>query len=223
MKYKNLHIREGTGDKAVIDEVVTKYGYRRSQIDFDVKRGEVWLDLGANIGAFAEYCRLQKAKHVISYEPDRSCYTLLEETTVYECHQKCVTGFSHRFISFYQHSNTDNFSRGSIHELRNHRSKTKVLNVNIADLCDQKFDGIKMDIEGSEFSILDSGKLPKCSKLVLEYHTSRDSSVSNLRRRLSFLQKVFKHVKYPPEYDRVFKSGVTEFKSFFDRLIFCWN
>jgi hypothetical protein len=79
-----------------------------------------------------------------------------------------------------------------------------------------------MDIEGSEFGILDDDLLPACDKLVMEYHTSRDRSPTRLKKRLAKLRERFDHVKYPPELDRIIASGKVA-KTFFDRFVFAWN
>jgi hypothetical protein len=57
--------------------------------------------------------------------------------------------------------------------------------------------------------------------LVLEYHTSRDPSADNLKRRIGILKRTFPNVMYRPEYDRLMTEGGTV-KTFFDRLIYCW-
>ena len=84
------------------------------------------------------------------------------------------------------------------------------------------FDGIKMDIEGSEFGILDSGLLPPSKKLCFEYHTSRDQSMGRLRKRLDVLERKFEVVNYPPELDQLMELGGNQ-KSFHDRVIWCMN
>lgn len=90
----------------------------------------------------------------------------------------------------------------------------------------QQFDGVKMDIEGSEGELIDQWLLPKCNKLVMEYHSSRDKSIENLRRRLEVLRGRFEVVSYPPEYDRIIAAGGnTSYEgnqlTYFDRMVFC--
>jgi hypothetical protein len=85
-----------------------------------------------------------------------------------------------------------------------------------------EFDGVKIDIEGSEGDLLDNKFLPKCEKLCMEYHLSRDPSAAHLANRITFLRSRFKYVEYPPELQRIVDSG-TDKKTFFDRLIYCWG
>lgn len=70
------HYRPHTSDERVLREVITKAAYRRTTLGFDVRPGEVWLDLGANIGAFALYCKTKRAT-AVCYEPDPDCFELL--------------------------------------------------------------------------------------------------------------------------------------------------
>lgn len=87
-------------------------------------------------------------------------------------------------------------------------------------LAGRKFDGIEMDIGGAEAGLLDDDLIPECRKLVLEYHTSRDQSMDNLRRRLAYLKSRFRTVRYPPELDRLVAAG-GHTTTYFDRVIHC--
>ena len=83
-----------------------------------------------------------------------------------------------------------------------------------------------MDIEGSEGELIDQWLLPKTEKLCMEYHSSRDKSIENLKRRLGILKDKFKIVDYPPEFDRIIsQGGNTSYEgsqlTYFDRMIFC--
>ena len=83
--------------------------------------------------------------------------------------------------------------------------------------------GIKMDIEGAEHSILDSfPKLPdSVTKMVMEYHFIKDRSMSKFHARMDNLRKHFSSVNYPQNLDDLRDRGIEEFPHFFDRLVFC--
>src|SRR5207344_2312360 len=70
--------RPGTSDENALIEVINKKAYRRGSVKFDVERGERWLDLGANIGAFALYAR-SKGATVECYEPMPDCFAILKK------------------------------------------------------------------------------------------------------------------------------------------------
>ena len=212
-----------SGDERIITEVVEGACYRRIRDGFDVMKGETWLDLGANIGAFGVYCK-SKGATAICYEPDAECFKLLKKNVGSWAHNYAVTHLKEDQVSFYT-SPRATHARGTILPVHGYTPLDTVPNMYAGYIARTlgRVNGIKMDIEGSEFEILDKWLLPKSDKLVLEYHTSRDSNVANLRCRLDQIKSRYKHVKYPPEFDRVFGSGAAEFKAFFDRLIFAWN
>ena len=208
------------GDESILAEVLEKQTYKRRY--FDILPGERWLDLGANIGAFALYCLLHGAI-AECYEPDPACFEILiKNVPDCICHQSAVTYSTLEKIQFFQ-SNKNTHSRGTIYPVRGYCAQNSVPNTYAGTLCSQFFDGVKMDIEGSEGPILDDWLLPKCSKLVLEYHNSRDPSTANLAQRLKQLNRKFKQVRYPKKYDHAIESGVPIFRSFRDRLIYCWE
>lgn len=230
-----FYYRDGTSDERVLTEVVHKRCYAKRKIRFDVERGERWLDLGANIGAFALYCHLREAL-AVCYEPEPACFdilgknileiqsTMLEGKKRFRVIKRAVIGsdFYDTGVPMWRHSNPDTHSRASTFPLRGGQpfSCPAAYSGNLED-AHGAFDGIKMDIEGAEGQIIDNWALPNCNKLVLEYHTSRDPKIKHLRQRLEALKDHFKIVSYPPELDRLCDSGYDESKTFFDRMIFC--
>lgn len=225
--------RPGTSDEGVLREVLERRCYRRVSVGFDVKSGERWLDLGANIGAFAVYARTHDAT-TLSIEPDPECFDLLTQNAPWASVQRAaIVASTMDEVEFFASPREKNKAAGTIVGTRLNRVETRasiklVSRGMVSAVCaeefrDETFDGIKMDVEGAEGALLDDWRLPKVRKLVLEYHLSVDNSVENLRRRINVLQGLFQHVAYPPEFDRAFASGSATFKSFFDRLVFAWN
>jgi FkbM family methyltransferase len=196
-----------------------------------VEPKELWLDLGANIGAFALYCKARQAR-AVCFEPGVDNFKLLTQNAEgMSTYRAAVTARNSPTITMYNFKRRSSYLQASefssywraVGEPRQRIPQEDVPNVCALDLVGKSFDGVKIDIEGSEGPILDARWLPKCRKLVLEYHTSIDTSVDNLRRRLDFLRQSFNYVVYPKEYDRVIESGVEQFKPYFDRQIFAWN
>jgi FkbM family methyltransferase len=223
-------VRPDTSDEKVFIEVVTKASYRRKKAHFDVEPGEHWLDLGANVGAFALYCHTRGAT-CTSYEPDPNCYEILEKNVAsftkgkksgFQLRQMAVTHLEKSAtIALHVHSNRSNHSRNSCLELRGGRAVAVPHRwAGHPDIQREWWSGIKMDIEGSEFGILDKKLLPPTGKLVLEYHTSRDDDADRLASRIEYLNHTFPNVHYPPELDRLIAAGGSA-KTFFDRLIHC--
>jgi len=224
LKYTDeIYYRHGTTDLNVLKEVLEKKAYTRPRLGFDVEAGEHWLDLGANIGAFSLYC-VRRAAKFTAFEPDPSNFSILTMNVGHDVKngsfldRKAVTASDEEEVTFWKDKN---HSRRSCYYNRNKKKGFKVPNLPGRILAEQTFDGVKMDIEGSEGPLLDNWYIPKCEKLVMEYHTSVDSSVDRLKLRLDLLKLNFKHVHYPPEYDTLLTYS--EADPFFDRLIFCWG
>lgn len=266
VKYRGMYVRHGTSDLNIVDEVLINSSYQRPTMDFDVRKGDYWLDLGGNVGAFARYCAKKRASCCVSFEPDPDTFKILwtnnqENPQRFKVYESAVTASEDTTVDFFTYDELSaNFSRSSALPIPGWQQKLTVQNTPISLLnpnyrkviyqpgylegrpyvddtgvpskeprhpvipfcpTGRPWHGIKMDIEGGEFEILDKKLLPPCKRLVLEYHTSRDPSVDNLKSRLQYLQETFSQVDYPPEFDRVFESGEPVFKAFFDRLIFC--
>ena len=222
-KEHDIKFREGTTDENVILEVINSRCYRRASIGFDVEDGESWLDLGGNIGAFAVYCEINGAT-AESYEPDSECYELLSQNnTQGETFNTAVSGKKAKKLQFFSSSIEGNKYRGTILEQkRMMKENGEVDNLYAGKFKKRKFDGVKMDIEGAEFDILDEWLLPRCNKLCFEYHTSRDQSMKNLKRRVKILRERFHVVNYTPELDKIMALGGNQ-KSFHDRVIWCMD
>lgn len=221
----SMTLRPGTSDERVVEEVISRHAYRRTRLGFDVEVGERWLDLGGNIGAFAVYAALRGARWVQSFEPDPTCFALLQQNCPpgFNCIRGAVTAHTTYTIDLFRSARPADHYRQTTVPSPSMIFAGTVPNWPMRTLCKATFDGIKMDIEGAEMAIFDAHLLPRTAKLVVEYHTSRDSSTRGLARRLTWLASRFRHVHAPPEYERILASGASTIKTFHDRCIFCWG
>ena len=221
--------REGTSDERTVIEVVRLKTYRCLRDGFDVLPGERWLDLGANIGAFALYCRLRGAV-AECWEPDLGSFRVLEANLSgwegFSCVRSAVTDRKDRRIDWWESAKPGQRTRGTTFpgKGRLHRSGT-VPNAH-ASVLDRGFvwDGVKMDVEGSEFGLIDGRLLPPTRKLILEYHLSRDPSTVALAERVGVLRETFSVVTMNAEMQRLCRSGesgIEARRSVYDRLIRC--
>lgn len=218
------HYRPGTSDEAVMREVLVHKSYQKKSRGFDVEQGEEWLDLGANVGAFALYCRSRGAL-AVCYEPMPSCFeVLLQNAGDFRCEMAAVSDRPDGPVDFFVSKSAEKHHRGTM--IKTHGSppcrEGALANLNGAFLRDLAFGGVKIDIEGSEGRLIDEWLLPRAEKMVMEYHTSRDTSMENLGRRLAALKGHYRNVVYPPEMDRMAAAG-GHAKTWRDRLIFCWG
>jgi FkbM family methyltransferase len=222
-RYDGLEVRyrPGTSDERVLREVIETRAYRRASAGFDVEAGEHWLDLGANIGAFAVYCKLRGAT-AECYEPDPGSFSLLTRNAAgFRCVLAAVTHRRDKYVIMWSSTRPGNHYRGTVIDEPEGalREYGRVANLYAGSLAGP-FDGIKMDIEGSELALLDGDLLPPCRKLAFEYHTSRDQDCGRLGRRLAALRERFRVVAYVPEIDRLVARGGRG-KTFHDRVIYC--
>ena len=245
--------RPDTSDEGVLKEVIDKHCYRRTRsMDFDVHYDELWLDLGANIGAFAAYC-FSRGAGCFCVEPDPTSHAILKHnlsgmmtesirsqigdelarsTPKGSLRRAAVGQRSITEATLYHSSRDNDHYRSTLVPTKSMRPQNTVLCAHILDLTPDNlrwgnvkgvsatsWSGIKCDIEGGEFDILDHSHFPPCEKLVLEYHFSRDErNMSRFHRRMDRLRKQF-HIQYPAELDREYPDG--KFKGHFDRSVFC--
>lgn len=216
------YFRPGSSDEDAINEVIDRHTYRRVKDGFDVEPGERWLDLGANVGAFALYCRLRGAA-AVCYEPEPVCFSILEQNAPrFEKFNLAVTDKKDKHLTFYDSFNPDNHYRTTTFAVQRYKKLGEFANTFGGNLTGYSFDGVKMDIEGSEFGLIDKWLLPKTKKLVMEYHISRDRSWQNLAKRIKILKGKFTHVWHPKVLqDYIDSEGDVEIR--FDQIIFCWG
>lgn len=229
-KAVKVKYRTNSTDELVLHETLTSPGwYRRPKFGFDVEPGEHWLDLGANIGAFAIYCWLRGAS-ASCWEPDSDNFRLLTHNLQqlskvtagvpkWQCHESAVTASKTKTLPFYKgRADNDYYKYSPVKGMYPYK---ELPNTYAGPVFKKHYDGCKMDIEGSEYALLDAELVPNCDKLVIEYHLRRNPDMRQFRRRMDVLRERFKTVHYPKSLDSKFKDD--KYPGFFDRLIFCYN
>lgn len=223
-----FHYRPETSDEKCMVEVLDQECYAHSKLGFRPEAGEHWLDLGGNIGAFSFWCIMHGAT-VTVFEPDPLNFKILTMNTLIQTNgsvQCCpvnaaVTVHKKPKLTFYSGVAPGDFYRGSCIPPPTVREMHDFSNICIRELSKVHYDGIKMDIEGSEFPIIDQGLLPPCNKLVLEYHLSYDPDMAHFRRRIKLLKKRFRTVYYIESMDQQYPDD--KYPGKFDRLVWCLN
>lgn len=219
-----FHYRPQTSDERCVVEVVDQETYAHNALGFRPHPGEHWLDLGANIGAFSFWCWLHGAK-ATAFEPDPLNFRILKLNVQQDgiscaCHNEAVTVKTAPKVVFYSGAGPGDFYRNTCIPPPTIREMHDFDNLCIKKLKGP-YDGIKMDIEGSEFPIIEQGLIPPCNKLVLEYHLSIDPEMSHFRRRIKLLKKRFKTVYYIESMDQEYPDD--RYPGKYDRLIWCMN
>lgn len=111
-KDRDIYFRPGTSDLNVLKEVLEQRAYRSVKHQFDVDKGEHWLDLGANIGAFTIYC-LDKGASVTAFEPNKNNFTLLFQNCGDEANiqNSCVSDSKKYVVELFSSSKNGGNSR----------------------------------------------------------------------------------------------------------------
>lgn len=178
-----LYVRPDTTDEKVIDEVLKRNVYEKPTQDFGLEAGELWFDLGGNIGTFA-LLALSKGCSVIIYEPEPENLSILEKNLRVNGFPECKTAPSINFspraskiskwadcwkivpaaITVETRTKTANLylSKGQNkyrHTLYHKRGRDSIEVPLVSfknEMAKYKPDGVKIDIEGAEIDILES-------------------------------------------------------------------
>ena len=186
-------VREGTSDEKTFNEVIVNNTYQKK--DFKIKKGEHWIDLGGNVGAFAVLA-LSKGATVDIYEPDPfSCKMIEKNLKVndYDANiiQKAVVANDKKKMTMYVGNNM-NVWRNSLY--KNWGNEKFTIDCVHYENVITKDSIVKMDIEGAEMAILESmQEFPK--KMVYEWSFDIDPSLTRYREILKKMKKRYKSIR----------------------------
>lgn len=216
IKGLKIMIRPKTTDEKVVKEIFSQNVYQKKRVkdkttgkfvpfEFGVEKGDVWLDLGANIGTFT-LSAISQGAQVIACEPESSNLELLEKNLDLNGMKAViipgvVTTSDSATNNLYICNGDYNKYRHTIYHKRGRKSIT-VKNFKIIDILEQyHVDCIKMDIEGAEIDILeylDPSDYERFGirKLVFEYSFDIDPSIPRFRNIINRLQQYFRRVHF---------------------------
>lgn len=187
-----FYYRPDTSDIKTIKEVVERGCYEKKY--FKIQRGEHWIDLGGNIGAFT-LLALSKGATVDVYEPDfEHCEMIKENLSLNgltaNIYNKAVVHDNRKTVDFFINRN-GNFWRNSI--VKNWGAGKKTVEcVNFNDVF-KVGDCCKMDIEGAEMPIIESINI-RLSKMVFEWSFDIDDDIDRYRNAVEKVRKLFVNV-----------------------------
>lgn len=187
------------------EEIFTQHNY---YVDLE-KIDPVILDIGAHIGMSVMYFKKNyPLSQIIAIEPNPSCFKILEENIFnnrlenVELIGKALVPDSYPTqITMYQEIDGDWLSTSSIHQgawtKEEPTSPFIATTIKLAEVFNQKFDIVKMDIEGFEEELL--GKMGPYFHLIdnlfIEYHPSSDQSLLKIGELLEKHQFKVKYKK----------------------------
>lgn len=167
---------------------------------FNIKKKDpVIIDCGSNTGlSILFFKQLYPKSKIIAFEPDPNTFTILERNinlnklnniTLYnvaldnEISQK----------TFYTNKTNPASGVSSLIANRANKDEIKVETVKLSSYIESKIDLLKLDIEGSEFAVIEdlheTGKLNFIDKMIIEYHHHINKSEDRLSELLKILEQ----------------------------------
>jgi FkbM family methyltransferase len=171
-KYR-LHVRPDTCDELVCGEIERSYKL------LNLQRGDVVLDVGANIGAFSAWAA-PKVEKVIGYEPDLENFEVFNMNTInlsnVQGFRVALLGDDTPEVEFFTNDSGRNKGLHSLVVQRgrgSHRVPAMNLHREIARHQPSK---LKIDTEGGEYDMLLDKPIAECVKAIaLEIHLQKKS------------------------------------------------
>lgn len=178
-----MRFRKDTWDPEIIKSVLIRNEYNLpAKMD-----GMVVLDIGAHIGSFAIACQKRNAKKVVSFEPDPENFHLLNVNTNQDKNSKTemhvaeaavIGGESCNNLGV-RHLTEHDFDKGrnTGHvDIYGEPSNIRGINFNEAlQMAGGKVDFLKLDCEGAEWGIFETGDFSKIRYIAAELHAVPDS------------------------------------------------
>jgi FkbM family methyltransferase len=206
-KSLTLLYRPETTDEVAIREVLTQNCYQNRKHGVLVERGERWLDLGSNVGAFALLALSCGASFVVCLEPETQNFELLEknmllnfiETRFLLLNAAVSTESGHADLHLCK-SRHNTYRHSLVMKRGKEEIQAGVVTFTLKDLISTHDTRcVKMDVEGSEIEILEKeastlGNI--VDKLVFEYTFDHDRSIPRFLNIVDMLRESFPHVHH---------------------------
>lgn len=158
--------------------------------------GKIVLDIGCNMGTFADAALRYGARHVFAFEPDERNCELLRMQPFFNSDRFTLTQIAVSektgIATLYTLKSADNFGAHSLQE-RKGRLHVEVKTISLESLIKKlKPDIIKMDIEGHENEInLEPLKFAKMLAIEVHFDKKGCNAFEDAKRTIGFLRKYF--------------------------------
>jgi FkbM family methyltransferase len=179
----------------------------------------VIVDVGANIGQFAFFCRhYLQAQRVVSIEPVKDCHELLcaNAASQSDC-LSCLVSSENGVKDFYRCTTSTQLSSTIRDERESYAQGVLIASRRLTDLVREngvkKIDLLKVDTEGSEYDVLRSGEeiLDQVGMVLVEMSVFRNSAGNIFatgsflnERNFELLSMECRHGGRPKDVDAVF-------------------
>lgn len=162
---------------------------------------ETVIDIGANVGLFSLYMlKKHNCKRIYAIEPTKKAFSQLSDSlrdeTNASVHKLAIHNFDGKSkIKSVEDNSTISGFIDDVHPYTNHNMKEEevdvvTLNRFMNDHNLDHVDLIKIDIEGSEYDVIDSLSdvdILKSDRYLIEYHWSKTKNIKKMVDRLKFL------------------------------------
>ncbi len=207
LKYKDIEFlsRQGYSDEKAFNEVIKGNTYESNELK--IEKGDHWIDLGGNVGAFT-ILAISKGATVDVYEPDPYNCRMIEKNLKINnmqanIMQKAVVANNMKKMTMYVGRNKQTW-RNSLYKNWG-SSKFTIDCVHFSEVLNNKNLCCKMDIEGSEIEILEQMKIyPK--KMCFEWSFDIDPCLIRYRKLVSKMEQNYNKV-----HANKFKTGCVKY------------
>lgn len=156
------------------------------------------IDCGSNIGMSVLYFKmLYPGSSILAFEPGEEAYTCLEENIRNNrwgsviAHKTALSNREGEADYYYDPDNAGSLAMG-LKRARMPKNRRSVKTSLLSKYIDRQVDFLKMDIEGSEFDVIEelnsSGKLRRIKQMAIEYHHNIPEEPGMLSRFLKLLE-----------------------------------
>lgn len=149
-----------------------------------VKEGDIFVDLGANIGMSSRYAQRMGVKEIYAFEPDPNVFNCLEKNKGdnWKTYNKAISEMR------------GNFEIGLWPEIKDFVSVETITLKDVFSVCNlEKIDFLKVDVEGSEralFNGINDNELRRIDRIFIEWHRIDGITESaNDKMRDSFMHR----------------------------------
>lgn len=186
--------RENTLDDFIINEV------KHYLTKFNLTKEDSVLDLGGNIGAFANLVSPLVNK-VFTYEPEKENFDMLYKNNFGNknvvCFNYAVVGNQDTTRTFYVNQKKNKGIHGFLAKKGRLEQTVKCCNINDI-IHEYNINKVKMDIEGSEYELLKVMNFENIKEMIIEYHFIylKDKDKVKYNEIINILKNNFSIVNY---------------------------
>ena len=186
-------------ERMTMDEIIFNNVYIKNEYQIkNLKSTDVVIDIGAHRGSFSKLCLDLGCKNVVSFEPEKENYNLLQKNlegySGVRTFNMAVYGHNANEVDLYSYPTKWNTGMNTLYNIKQegyeNYSIQKVRCISLDDILNQleRVRLIKIDTEGSEFEIIMNSKLlHKVDEIVGEFHNNVNSKF-NINNLVSFLK-----------------------------------